>query len=92
MPSDVVSSKALAAEEGGNDAAPKSGDVVVAGSGGAERAPQARPRQRQRADREKCQPSAGTPSRLPPGERRAKPASAAAEEELFYQKPRRRQQ
>lgn len=31
----LKSSKALAAEEGGNDAAPKSYDVVVVGSGGA---------------------------------------------------------
>ncbi len=31
----LKSSKALAAEEGGNDVAPKSYDVVVVGSGGA---------------------------------------------------------
>ncbi len=49
----LKSSKALAAEEGGNDAAPKSYDVVVVGSGGAGLAAaiQAHDEGGQRADR-----------------------------------------
>ncbi len=65
----LKSSKALAAEEGGNDAAPKSYDVVVVGSGGAGLAAaiQAHDEGASVLIVEKCQPSAGTPSRLPPG-------------------------
>lgn len=65
----LKSSKALAAEEGGNDVAPKSYDVVVVGSGGAGLAAaiQAHDEGASVLIVEKCQPSAGTPSRLPPG-------------------------
>ncbi len=65
----LKSSKALAAEEGGNDVAPKSYDVVVVGSGGAGLAAaiQAHDEGASVLIVEKCQPSAGIPSRLPPG-------------------------
>lgn len=64
----LKSSKALAAEEGGNDAAPKSYDVVVVGSGGATAAAiQAHDEGASVLIVEKCRPLVATPSRLPPG-------------------------
>lgn len=65
----LKSSKALAAEEGAGDAAPKSYDVVVVGSGGAGLAAaiQAHDEGASVLIVEKCRPSAATPSKPLPG-------------------------